>query len=75
MTQSTRPSVNLSPSDTQRLCTAYKELLKLDSNSIRIDLQMALCELRDSIALQLKISSQHVQETFEQLALAEKLNA
>lgn len=61
--------------DTVRLITAYKELLKLDSNHIRIDLQSTLCALRDSIALRLGISSEEVQVTFEQQAICEKYNA
>lgn len=61
--------------DLQRLMTAYKELLKLDSNSIRIDLQDTLCVLRNSIALQLNQTEQATQEIFEQIALSEKYYA
>lgn len=58
--------------DLQRLKTAYKELLKIDNDSIRHDLDFVLCTLRDAIADRECLFSDAVQIQFEQLAIKEK---
>jgi hypothetical protein len=56
------------------LIDTYKELLKIDNNAIRIQLQPVYSQLRDCIAQEMGISSQVVQENTEQLAIKEKYN-
>lgn len=54
------------------LINTYKELLKIEDISIRLQLQPIYCQLRDTIASELCKSPQVVQEEYEILALAEK---
>lgn len=62
----------MSQNDLKYLCNAYKELLKINNNSIRINLQNTLCILRDAIADRQQLFSETVQLEFEQVALREK---
>jgi hypothetical protein len=61
--------------DIQYLMNAYKELLKIDNVSIRVDLQNAFILLRDSIAFQTNQQSETIQDWFEQRAINEKIAA
>ena len=54
------------------LTMAYKELLKIDNNSVRIELQPTYCTLRGLISKFTGKDIQEVQEHWEQVAIKEK---
>lgn len=59
----------------QYLMTAYKELLKIENTSLRVDLQTTYCHLLNTIASYTNQPHQTIQEWFEGRAINEKLAA
>ena len=52
----------------------YKELLKIDNFTVRLQIQHVYCQLRDCIARETGQTQQETQEYYEQVAIKEKHN-
>ena len=57
----------------QHLVTAYISILKIQDNSIRIQLQSTYCALRNEISRVTGKSEEEIQTTCEDLAFQERL--